>query len=940
VLARGALTIESALRTCRQVALALEAAHRNGVIHCDLKPQNIMVSAEGEVKLLDFGLAAAPDPELRSRESRADESTAPGGGGGTTSVEGIAGTPSYMSPEQWSGEPKDPRVDLWAFGCVLYECLTGQRAFTARSWRDRRTKGIPGPDLDALPAGTPGSMRELVVRCLAESPADRPESIVAVRRAIEEALARGPAGSEDDARLAAGAGHNLPRRLAPFIGRTTEKREVGGLLERERLVTLTGAGGTGKTRLALEVASAALAQFPGGAWLIELAALSDPELLPHTVAAVLGVREESGARTVLQTLTARLAGKPPLLIVLDNAEHLLSASAALVHDLLQVPGIRFLVTSREPIGIPGEWTYHVRPLAVPKEETAAIADLEQVDAVRLFLDRLKAVDPRFELTAENAPAVCRICRRLDGIPLALELAAARARVLTVEDIAARLGDRFRLLSAGSRTALPRHQTLRALIDWSHDQLTEPEQVLFRRLAAFAGGWTLAAAEEVAAFGVLDSWAVVDLLFQLVSKSVVERDEVGEEATGLARYRMLETIRDYARERLIASGDGEEVAARHRQFFRALMDAAAPHLTGPKQGEWLVRLDVEQDNLRRAIEGFMAAPDGIAPALIMARGLGRYWMTRGHFSEGLAVSSALLVTSRGFRETALRRSVLSWKAIFHSMRGELRQAAEAAEEYLVGCEAEGDERGMGMALNQLGAIDESHADLESARKRYEASLAIRRRIDDRAGIAQSLNNLGVVEMRLGESAKAITYYEESLAIRKERGDRLGMAQSMHNMGTVYTWLRQFDRAVECYRVSLEIRREVGDPHGIAGTLSNLGAAAVWSDQREEAREFLREALPMWHELGLTYGMAETVEMVGILLEMDGRLNEAVKLFGFAAGLRERDNIPHSNFEQEYFEGVIDRLRPRLEAETFEAAWGAGRTMTTDEVVELGLTAMGS
>ena len=928
-LARGALPIEFALRTCRQVALALEAAHRSGVVHCDLKPQNIMLSKEGEVKLLDFGLAAVP-------VEHASPTAGDGADPGPASDPEIAGTPSYMSPEQWSGAEVTPRIDLWAFGCVLYECLAGRRAFSGGIQREARGQRIVGPDFALLPSETPAEVTALVQRCLAGEPADRPESMLVVRRAIEEMLARAPGAGIGDARLSGAELHNLPRRNSPFVGRLAEKREVGKLLAGERLVTLTGAGGTGKTRLAIEAATSALARFPGGAWLTDLSPLSDPELLPLTVAAALGVPEEPG-QALLDTLSARLAERPPLLLVLDNAEHLLAACAHLAEALLQhVPGIRLLVTSREPLGITGEWTFHVRPLAVPGDDDAQPpAALGNVEAVRLFLDRLRAVDPRFELTPENAPAVSRICRRLDGIPLALELAAARARVLPVEAIADRLGDRFRLLNAGSRTALPRHQTLRALIDWSYDQLTELEQTLFRRLAAFAGGWTLEAAEEVAAFGALDSWAVVDLLFQLVSKSVVERDEVGEAATGLTRYRMLETIRDYARDRLVAAGEAETISVRHRRYFLGLAEVAATKLTGPQQAHWLARLDAEQDNMRRAIDGFAAAPGEIESALKMARALGRYWMTRGRYSEGLAVCEGLVWLTKETSSEA-RRVALFWLGIFRTYRGDLSGAIQSGEESLASCRAAGDERGSATALNQLGAIAEQQADFARARACYEESLAIRRRIDDRAGIAQSLNNLGVVAMRHGEAKQALGYYEESLAIRKERGDQLGIGQSLHNLGVSWSWLRDFERANACYVASLKIAREVGDPHAIAGTLTNLGAVAVWSDQLTEARTFLEEALPLWQRLGLDYGRAETIEMAGVLLGKEGRPVDAVKLLAASVNLRERTGIPHSAFEREYIGGVNDQLRATLGDERFDQIWSEGRALSTDDAITLALS----
>jgi len=449
--------------------------------------------------------------------------------------------------------------------------------------------------------------------------------------------------------------HNLPLQLTSFVGRDRERAGVRRLLATSRLVTLTGPGGVGKTRLALRVAADVLPEYPHGVWLAELAVLADPARVPQAVAAAAGVPEDP-ARPLLAVLADALRPRR-LLLLLDNCEHLVGACARLADALLRAcPGLTVLATSREPLSIAAEAAWPVPPLAVPdagKPPPGGTA--ARYEAVRLFRDRAAAARPTFRLTRRNAPAVAQLCARLDGLPLALELAAARVRVLPVAELAARLEDRFRLLTGGSRAAPARQQTLRATLDWSYDLLSEPERALFRRLAVFAAGWTMAAAEAVGADADGQGIApgeVLDLLTGLLDKSLVTADE---QPDGTARYRLLETVRQYAQERLAAGGEAEVVQRRHAAFFLGLAEAAAPELLGGRQTAWLDRLEREHDNLRAALE-WLTERGAVEAGLRLGNAVGPFWLTRGYLQEPRERLERLLALP-GAEGTSLRARVL-------------------------------------------------------------------------------------------------------------------------------------------------------------------------------------------------------------------------------------------------------------------------------------------
>jgi non-specific serine/threonine protein kinase len=621
-----ALPITERLALILQVCRAVQYAHEHRILHRDLKPANILVDTEGHPFVIDFGLARAYDELVP----------------GAALVS--AGTPAYMSPEQVTEGfgALSAKTDVYALGLILYEVLTGQLPYhlppggTFEELCQMITAAVPRP-LGEYDAAYQGELEAIVAAALAKRPIDR-LPLTVLRSRLERYLQGLP---PDGGRLWHAFAHNLPQHVTSFIGRQQEMADIQHQLATTRLLNLTGPGGTGKTRLALQVGAEVLEAYGDGVWWVELAALSDAGLIPQTVAAVFGLREES-RRTMQQTLTTYLQPKS-MLLILDNCEHLIEDCARLVETLLyQCPHLRIMTTSRETLGMPGETVWRVPSLSLPDQAqmvtlTSGPSALTQYEAIHLFVERATSNFPAFAITSRNAPAVVQVCTRLDGIPLAIELAAAWVKSLTVDQIAARLDDRFRLLTRGSRTALPRQQTLSALLDWSYDLLTQSERTLLICLSVFAAGWTLEAAEAVCAgAGNIASADVPHLLLQLVDKSLV----LYEEHNGLGRYRLLETVREYSRNKLYAAGLMEAMYDRHLAYFLAFAEEVAPKLQGPQQTEWYELLEMEYDNLRGALEWAHNKRDDaveVSPSantvLRIVKALQLFWCLRGYFAEG-------------------------------------------------------------------------------------------------------------------------------------------------------------------------------------------------------------------------------------------------------------------------------------------------------------------
>ena len=722
---------------------------------------------------------------------------------------------------------------------------------------------------------------------------------------------------------------NLPLLANSFVGRERELAEVRTLLASSRLVTLTGPGGCGKTRLALEVAGLA-ENFEDGVFLVELAGISDGELVPETAARTLGARLRLGLSPTEELANHLEAGET--LLVLDNCEHVVDACADLADTLLRsCPGLKILATSREALAIAGEMAWPVPSLSLP--DTLIDADPDDTmrfGAVRLFAERAAAVAPGFALTPENTAAVARVCERLEGMPLAIELAAARARVLSPAQIASRLDDRFLLLTGGGRVTVPRHKTLRATMDWGHELLSPQEKALFRRLSAFPGGFSLEAAEAVCPGGDFEADEVLGLLSRLVDKSLVVVGGRGEENS----YRMLETVLSYASERLEDSGEAESVRARHADFFLGLAEEAEPGLFGAQQGAWLGRLDADSGNLRAAL-GWHTGSGEAEGALRMAGALWWYWFLRGRYQEGCGRLEGALARS-GADGSLHRARALTAAGDLAFLQARYARAEERIGEGLTLYRALGDSRGVAGAVQLLGSIAREQGRYAEAVSRHEESLALWRELDDDWGIAQSLNYLGFVAWLRGDPDRATELCARALGKSRCLGDGEGVAWSLMNLGTAALYRGEHDRAAELLEESLSLSREGGYRETVAWALDGLGEIARRENRLEPAAKLLRESLTLHRDLGDRWRMASLLEGIGKLAATLGDFARAGRLFGAADALREHLGDPVPPAEREDLDRAMTAARAGIGEDAFANAWAAGRGTPIDDVLHQALT----
>ncbi len=664
---------------------------------------------------------------------------------------------------------------------------------------------------------------------------------------------------------------NLPGQISSFVGREREMHEVIHLLEKTRLLTLLGAGGTGKTRLSLQVGADLLDRYPDGVWLVELAPLSERALAWQAVAAVLGVREEPG-RMLEQTLQNALQAKT-MLLILDNCEHLIGVCAKMAETLLQgCPQLRILTSSRETLNVPGEVTYYVPSLSLPRiGEKVPTERLLEFEGVRLFMDRARTTTPTFTLTEANAGAVVQICRRLDGIPLALELAAVRVRMLNPDQLLTRLDDRFRLLTGGSRTTLPRQQTLRALVDWSYDLLTDRERRLWGRLSVFANGWKLKAAEEVCAGGEIEVWEVLDILSQLVDKSIV----LAEERAGAVRYRMLESLREYGKARLAEREETAEIQGQYTAYYLAFAEEAHGHLRGPEQAEWIARLDTERENLYAAFELCLVQAqnpedtDVVTESMLrFAATLADYWRTCGYLSEGRSRLTVVLALPNAPLYPAPYAACLNVAGILAWLQSDYLEACQFITQSLDLKRAMNDKTGMASALGNLGNIARDAGDYKIARTYLEEGLHLARETQDTRTLSVVLNSLGALHREQGQPAQALPFLEESLELRRQSGDKRGISLTLNNLGTVLHNLGEKARARAMQEESLTLLREIGDRQNMAVLLNNLGNRAKEAGNLSEACAYLEEGQRLAQELGDRQNAAIALVNLGSLAEEMG------------------------------------------------------------------------
>ncbi len=948
----GSLPIPQVIEIAIQVCRALEHAHHQGIIHRDVKPENIILVKSGDrwtARLTDFGLA-------RSMASR------------LTSEGVISGTVFYMAPEQALGKTLDGRADLYALGVILYECVAGKLPFEANDPLAVISQHLHAP---VVPPSTYSeqispALGALILRLLSKQPDERPSSAAETRLALERILQ--PAANEKPR-------HNLPVQLTSFIGREKESVEVLRLFKQTRLLTLSGVGGAGKTRLALHCAGRVVGEFEHGIWLVELARLTDPERILPAVAAVFGYYEGQEEGMPLKARLLHHLQDKPLLLILDNCEHLITAAAELVDSILRAaPEVKVLATSREALGLEGETIYLTPALSLPDPDHLPVLDqLPQFDAVRLFVERAHAALPAFSLTKANASDIAQICQRLDGIPLAIELAAARVKALSTDQILARLSDRFRLLTGGSRTALPRQRTLQATIDWSYGLLTDAEQALLRSLSVFMGGFSLDAAEGVCACsGELE---VLDGLALLVSKSLVEAEVVEGE---VRRYHLLETVRQYAQEKLDEQGEAAQVRDRHLAYFLEVSKQVEKYmmfLTGMK---FVQSLKVEISNFRAAYNWAFGSDDSfiVSQGLLLASNLFYYYLNLNLYSEGVSWLKKGLVLLDGNNDQyiPIRAKALLWAGWLSSVLDSnidsaimlkqsinlFRKCAQPDISYLANALAEFSIMGYWFPNQSREAFE-----VESQALRHEASslfvksgtrwdllwnaftkmyAAIRSKdfekvyglIDDARIICQGSEFDGWEFVFLadfaaeqGDLSKALDYCRIGLEKTRLFGFQYPTIWLLLSGGNCAKELNLMDQAHGFYHEAMAITRETGSKWMFTSALKNLAEICLSQGQYQQAGKYLEQGLILAPEMDPDNLIAECLFPLLAAAKGMSPPEKLARLLGYMSQVLDEHNITFVYLKPRY-EQVVADLQARLDPETFQSSLAAGWNMTIEQV----------